>query len=107
MKLKFLPIIIIFVIWIIGVSISKYFSLHQKNISVDLIITDIERTPTNQLLLYNDGSLINLSNYTFMNYDDIKIGDSISKKENEDKLYFYRKNLESRKYQEKLMLLPN
>lgn len=81
MKLKFLPIIIIFVIWIIGVSIHhKYLSLQQKNISIDLIITNIERTPTNQLLLYNNGNLIDLRNYTFIYYDDIKIGDSILKR---------------------------
>jgi hypothetical protein len=106
MKLKFLPLIIVFAIWIIGVCINKYFSVQEKYLSIDLIITNIERTPTNRLFLYNDGNLINLSNYTFMYYDDIKIGDSILKKENDDKLYFYRKNPKG-KYEKNFTLLPN
>ena len=107
MKSKFLPIIIIFIIWIVGISIDKYISLQQKNISIHLIITKIERTPTNQLLLYHNENLIDLHNYTFMYYDNIKIGDSIAKNAKEDTLYFFRKNPDGGKFEKKLTLFPN
>jgi hypothetical protein len=107
MKLKLLPVFIVFIIWIIGTSLNKYISHQQKNISLNLIITDIERTPTNQFFLYNNGNLIDLRNYTFMNYDNIKIGDSIVKNRKNDTLFFYRKNLSTGKYEENLTLFPN
>lgn len=107
MKLKLLPILIVFIIWIVGTSINKYISIQQKNIAVNLIITDIEKTPTNQFLLYNNGNLINLRNYTFMDYDNIKIGDSMFKNGKSDELFFYRKNLITGKYEENLKLCPN
>lgn len=106
MKLKFLPILIVLILWIVGISYDYYLSMKQRNISVNFIISKVERTATSQLSLYNDENKVDLRNFTFMHYYDIKTGDSVIKKEKDDLLFFYRKNSETMKFEKNLVLYP-
>lgn len=107
MKLKFfLPFLILQVIAIFLLVMDKYLSIKQKNISLNFIVTKIERTPTQRLKLYDGENELDLRNYTFAHYEDIKIGDSVVKTGNDDRLFFYRKNSENGKYEKNLVRYP-
>lgn len=67
-------------------------SKNEYKKAYNFVITKIEISPTNTLILYDNKKKITLWNYTIMDYEGVKIGDLLCKKECSKYLYIYKKN---------------
>ena len=89
---KIWPFIFLLVVYISGTINSIVHGILENKIVYNFQITKIEHTPTNQLIFYDGENEITLWNYTFMRYDDVKLGDYLIKEKYAEFAYIKRKN---------------
>ncbi|MET3022105.1 hypothetical protein [Flavobacterium hydatis] len=86
-------IIIVFIGVALFIFLNTFFkSREEYRNNYNFVITKIEKSPTKTLIFYNNKEKITLWNYIITDYEEVEVGDLLSKKECSKYLYIYRKN---------------
>lgn len=92
MKKKNIPVLVFGCI-IFGVLLNTFIQSRKEcKANYNFVITKIEVTPTNSLVLYHDKEKIKLWNYIISDRQGVKSGDLLRKKSYSKYLYVYKKN---------------
>lgn len=104
---KYWPLIL-FVLAVFYSFGNMFFKSKEENmISYNFVISKINMSPTNSLILYNNENEVDLWNYNIMQDEGVEVGDSVAKEKCAKYLYVYKKDKHTNKCKLYLKVEPS